>query len=287
MASDDPAGKLPGNPPAGSHGQPPSRNQSDADAEQDKIPIYNQRQPHQDQQDDSSQQPNWRGRLQKLPELFARADFWLALFTFFLVIETAITIRVLTATDEALHKTADAQEKSTEIADRLREITEANERPWVGPGNAAIRSGVEKDKPLKFEVIITNSGRQPAILNTYSSARIIDGDEWKNEFYRADVYAWEADCIGRKFTDKEPSRLLFPGEAGRGLGYALTVSSDAASPPFMASEGLVNGDDVALLRGCFIYEAFQATRHTSFCYFYRKGDDAGRLSFCTVGQYAD
>jgi hypothetical protein len=287
MSSEDTPRHVQGNSPANSESQPSDSDHRNTDIPPNTIPIYNQRAPANNQGNNASGEPNWRRSFRYVRDRFPKADVVLAFFTGVLVIETWMTIAVLTKTDGALHKTADAQEKATEIADRMREITEANERPWLGPSDARVFDNKEKDKPLKVTIMTMNSGRQPALANMHLTLKRYSAEEWQSEAYRPDVYTWQSNCYSTQFSDKVAVRQVFPGLIQGSQTYSLSGSSDNGTPPFFVTDELMRGDDVVVALGCFVYEAFKVTRRTMFCYYYDKSVDIKHLALCPIGQDAN
>src|SRR6516162_2732618 len=58
------------------------------------------------------------------------------IFEALLVVVGFLQWLVLSRTDEALHLAAQAQKSSAETAEKLRVLTEATERAWIGPSAA-------------------------------------------------------------------------------------------------------------------------------------------------------
>lgn len=90
----------------------------------------------------------------------------------------------------------------------------------------------------------------------------------------------------KKFTDREAVRLAFPS-ATPNPAYTMSITTEELAHPILGTEKLASGEDVVVLLGCYVYESSNVSRHTSFCYFHRKGGDINHLAYCAVGQYAD
>lgn len=91
---------------------------------------------------------------------FPAADFWLALFTLALVVETAISLYILDKTDTALHSAALA-------ADDANKLNAVGLRPWVDfdmfdVGAGFIVTADTVNFGAKFS--LKNSGRLPALM---------------------------------------------------------------------------------------------------------------------------
>jgi hypothetical protein len=93
-------------------------------------------------------------------------NFWPLTFTAVLAVATVGQVivvsrqtAILSSTDTALNRAADAANDSAKTAARLREITETTERAWVGPVNAEIDGPIELDKPIKISTGFANTGR--------------------------------------------------------------------------------------------------------------------------------
>jgi hypothetical protein len=179
---------------------------------------------------------------------FPRAEIWLALFTGVLVIETGISLRLLSTSDEALNRAAEAADKSATISDRLREITEETDRAWVGPTNAAIDGSVEIDKPIKVSIDYANSGKRPAVLNIISGIEVISLGDWRNVFTDADIWSWESRCITRVFVENDRDLSIRVAYPSTGTStYAIHMVSDEANEiakRFILDQPFINGDKI-------------------------------------------
>ena len=82
-------------------------------------------------------------------------------------------------------------------------------------------------------------------------------------------------------------RQLFDSTSGT-YTYLLTAKSDGGGNPFRATDKLLKEDEVAVIQGCFVYSTFGASRHSIFCFYYRKNAVYyANLAYCPVGQYTD
>jgi hypothetical protein len=85
-------------------------------------------------------------------------------------------------------------------------------------------------------------------------------------------------CIQRQ--EWQGGGIVYPSATG----YRLTVETGVE----FADETLANGDKLILLQGCFLYKSLNISRHSYFCYFYKKGStELQNLSICENGHYAD
>src|SRR5271169_331457 len=86
--------------------------------------------------------------------VLALATFFLAAFTLELVNVASKQTKILSATDRALHLTASA-------ADKMRILSEATDRAWIGPFRAA-HEPFTAGKPVKISIDYNDTGRLPA-----------------------------------------------------------------------------------------------------------------------------
>src|SRR5689334_14866943 len=125
MTVENRSGHITGNSPSDSQREPTHQNHPDPEVKVDERPENNQPNPNENYSYSAYKQPDWRSRLAKIRNSFTRpADFWVALFTAVLAVETAISLRILHNTDEALHE-------SSRAANEANQMNISGLRPWV------------------------------------------------------------------------------------------------------------------------------------------------------------
>jgi hypothetical protein len=213
----------------------------------------------------------------------------LAWFTYKLQQVASTQTEILAHTDLALNLAATAQTASAQTAEKLRLFTEAAERAWIGPINAAIVGQLEGGKPITAAVAYLNTGKQPAPLIAAGILRRFSKAEWSSAAARGEILAFEQDCMSKPMPGFSPTNIAYPN-----TGAAIYRWSVGSNDPviedkdrFVATDEIMTEGLFALL-GCFIYNTAKSTHHSSFCFYYEgKESDPKGLSICLIGQNAD
>jgi hypothetical protein len=200
---------------------------------------------------------------------------------------------VLWRTDQALHLAAKAQQEAAGVANKMRVIIEATERPWIGPNGARIEGTLETGKRISTTVPYQNTGRQPSPLLITTSPKLFTREQF--EKITGDVTMWifakQQSCMATAV----PWNFLNTRVAYPTIGfstYLLHVDSDDASlvprDRFLATDKFMSGDEIFVFVGCFVYGTTETPHHSSFCFFYdHKVSDIHSLPYCLTGQRAD
>lgn len=171
--------------------------------------------------------------------------------------------------------------------DVLRKTDTASRRAWIGPSTASITSGVEKDKGIAAQVQYLNTGREPAFdLVPYTDVAIFSLADWENGSAARVIMGWKDECLAAN-PPFGGTRMAFPSSSNNSF-YHVSFNTDDHVPKIVVSDALTNGNDIFVIRGCFMYRSAGEHRHTSFCFFYQaKLTNLPNLSICTVGNDAD
>jgi hypothetical protein len=126
-----------------------------------------------------------------------------------------------------------------------------------------------------------NTGREPALSFVFHAAPL--------------VASLSEDAEGKlagKMTDYLQKCISTPARALAGVVFptsgfsASQLSSEVDGK--LIDEGVVAGEKILVVQGCFAYQTGNITRHSAFCFFYRADQtDIAHLNVCLSGNYAD
>jgi hypothetical protein len=179
---------------------------------------------------------------------------------------------------EAAEKQASAMADSAKAA---RDNLIAAERAWVGPRNAKIEGAIEVGKPVEVTIEYANTGHEPAqnFFSAVDTFAVTDAED-KNGASLRKMSEYFEKCKNSR--NMIVGQVVFPTSGFS--TYNLSIKSD---PSFITQE-LLDGEKILVVQGCFLYESFNAFRHTYFCYFYNsKRSKTSNLSICAIGDSAD
>ena len=273
--ADNRAGDIARVSPTHSEAQPPQGNQTNADPDTNNVSVNNEIPTTQHETKNQHQEPRWRRSLSYIFQHFPRADSWLAVFTFLLVIETFLTIRVLSATDKALHQTAEA-------TTRIREITEADDRGWIAPLTPDFTTNAVINLPIQIAARYVNVGRSPATRMKISVVFDTIEKPPGADFARL-PYISESFCT------------MHPAINDMGMAYpgisTNTYYVSTSQQQIIWDQELADEHKMLRMRECISYITFDKVHHVWACYV-----SAGRLvanrdrwvgADCNGGQGAD
>jgi len=157
----------------------------------------------------------------------------------------------------------------------------ATQRAWVGTTDANI-SGGTISAPVKGTVFYVNSGREPARFHPDASEYVYSRGSWDSGSAESAIVANKEQCFSIKQVDGQ--QFVWPS-TGLSSYIAHVPSKRIPQPGVVAwSDDIVKGNDIFVIDGCFVYEAFGEIHHTAFCYFYdSKMTDMQHLNICTFG----
>jgi hypothetical protein len=161
-----------------------------------------------------------------------------------------------------------------------RETLISGNRAWVAVKDVRIEGARDGNTPTFF-VVYENLGREPAVsvsehnyFHTVSSAALpallkeIGSDKTGR------------DCLA---LDPQPgANIIYPSPNGPSVNFQIDTDSPLKG-------GVTQGATRIVISGCFAYETFGQTRHTSFCRIWRpiEGRQSGFLDGCFVGEHVD
>jgi hypothetical protein len=177
-------------------------------------------------------------------------------------------------------KAADAATKQSENSDKA--LIQA-QRAWVGPRNAAFAAEPAVGKPIEITMEYQSSGHEPALAFIYAiDPFLATTDDDTNGIVAAKLQNYAMSCKNTR--EWQGGSVIYPTTGGFGGGYTLSVKTKDD----FVDEPLTKGEKFLLLQGCFLYQTFDAPRHSYFCYFYKQGfTRIQNLNICLSGHHAD
>jgi hypothetical protein len=251
MSSEDTPRRGQGGVPTDSQGKPTDHHHSNPDVKMDEGSKDYHPDPDEYYPERPQEQPGWRGRLAKIRNFIVRpAEFWIALFTVVLAVETGISLRILSKTDEALHKTS-------ESTDKIRELTEANNRAWLAPLPAIINQIPTVGNLAKVALTYTNVGHSPAtnILLSYLFDSVSSPPD--NDMNRGDP-------VNEDFCKEYPPK----DDAGTAYPNAGSSTYSTMSFPIRWDSDFVQENKLLRVRFCLAYKTFEKIHYTWKCYYF-------------------
>jgi hypothetical protein len=180
---------------------------------------------------------------------------------------------------------ADAAKISADTAIKQAENSERSliqaQRAWVGPRNAVFAAEPVVGKPFEITITYENSGHEPAIafisfVEAFGMKIINDREGYENI---------KQDMSGCRDSKQWPGgSIIYPGGSSFGSGYNLSIKTKDD----FVTDGMVKGNELIIVQGCFSYKTFDQPKHSSFCYFYKQGvSKASNMNICPSGHEAD
>jgi len=174
----------------------------------------------------------------------------------------------------------DQAEAARQGAAVARDNMIASERAWVGPSDASIIGGVKENTPIVVNIAIFNSGREPA-KNFSQSIQIMTatGD---STMLLMDMKDYVVQCFARVAGSQ--AQVIYPtvGFGAGGVSFQETLSADKVDA------NIISGNTYVIVRGCLTYQTIGATKHSSFCFFYKGGTTKPEhLNICANGSDAE
>jgi hypothetical protein len=128
----------------------------------------------------------WFGWWRNGPDRFA---FLIALFTFALF---AATAGLWLATNSLVEDARDSG------------------RAWIGPADARLAEGIQKDKAVKIAIQYTNTGRQPAPYVLLINGKVFGEKEWEDGTAVQNIIASQKNCMGIDALNNPIARVAYP-----------------------------------------------------------------------------
>jgi hypothetical protein len=172
-----------------------------------------------------------------------------------------------------------------------RDIYVANERARIGPIGSSIEAELKVSEPIRFMVAYVNTGREASSTFMYEHPELFSLAKWNDGTAAINIEEFKKRCLEKIPSDADIAQTIFPttGQAT----YFWHVKSNAAgagafATPFVVTDRLMAGEEVAVLEGCFVYETISKIHRTIFCYYFQqKETTTSTLNYCSVGQFAD
>jgi hypothetical protein len=179
-------------------------------------------------------------------------------------------------------KLAGAAQKSADAADKN---LIASQRAWVGTVDATIiKSGI--GTPIKGTAAYINSGREPAKISPSAAEYLYTRDEWNSGKAVEYILTRQQECLN--IQSIAGFRFAWPtsGFSNYFMHFPEGQIPQVGVIPW--SDRINEGQDILVVQGCIVYEAFGDIHHTAFCYDYdSRTSDLAHLNICTVGNYVN
>ena len=177
---------------------------------------------------------------------FPPPEFWVALFTVALAVETGISLYILDRTDTALHSAAQA-------AADANKLNATGLRPWIDFDVFDIGTGFSfnrEDVDFGARYSLKNTGRLPAmIVNPHFEMRPLTvAPGQTNEIADVIKERQSETCKGKQF---DTGNTVFPGQS---FVEAYQVTVKASRRSFDGVANLGQPVFVVLITGCVVYQ---------------------------------
>jgi hypothetical protein len=146
-----------------------------------------------------------------------------------------------------------------------RDALEHGQRAWLSPQNAIVEtaSPLGKGAPLRFEIIYSNSGREPA-LGFSSDVEAITAPlppKWTSGEWTDLVVGDNDTCASLNPIDGGP--VIYPELSA----FSPTMSLYATVNDSARIAQIAVPEVVLVLRGCLVYKTYDKRRESAFCFF--------------------
>jgi hypothetical protein len=143
-----------------------------------------------------------------------------------------------------------------------KKALELTQRAWVNPIGGKLTTRVRANEAIHFQIILTNSGREPAIDVAFKFLNhTIEGYDPKVIDMAYISVPENTACVG--FDPKSNRTVIAPTNAGA-VGW--NFDSQHGEPSLLADEKIANGTKFYVVEGCAAYKTYSAKHITSFCY---------------------
>jgi hypothetical protein len=192
----------------------------------------------------------------------------------------------------ATKRAADAATTQSEIATKQAEISAKqaensdkalvqSQRAWIGPRDARLEAKPVVGQKNKYLVEYQNTGREPALSFVFHTAPLVASlSEDADGKLTGRMTDYLQKCVNT--LPRALAGVVFPTS-----GFSVSQLSSEVDEKLI-DEGVVVGEKILVIQGCFVYQTGNITRHSAFCYFYRANQtDIAHLNVCLSGNYAD
>jgi hypothetical protein len=188
-------------------------------------------------------------------------------------------------TDKLIDANVKLAGAAQESADTANKNLIATQRAWVGTIDASIIKG-EIGTPIKGTAAYINSGREPAKVSLSGAEYIYTRDEWNNGKAVEDITTHQQDCLNIQAI--AGFRFAWPTTGFNNYFMHFPEGQIPQVGVIPWSDRLNQGQDILVVQGCIVYEAFGDIHHTTFCYAYdSRIADMAHLNICTAGNYVN
>jgi hypothetical protein len=213
--------------------------------------------------------------------------FFAAGFAFLQWLELGRTDKNIERQANLIGEQLKAMNTQADAARRSADAIELNQRAWLSPINARLKSPLKADETPTFLIDVQNVGREPAFDATY---RIADGLIAIPQTFSD----WTMLPVGENdLCDKtlplSGNPTIFPGS---GLSNSsLSILYIVAAPTQFSTpiSNIIEKKAILFVRGCIAYTSVNKTRHTAFCNYIEPNSDppaAWPIKSCPKGSKA-
>ena len=190
-------------------------------------------------------------------------------------------------TDKIIAVDTDLAQAAKDQAAAQRDNVELSQRAWIGPFDAKV-APLALDQPVKVTVEYRNSGRQPAQMLQFVFQRRFSEQDYIN-IKTGFKFVLDAQTTCKNSDIYDLSQTVFPTEQSTFYNSFSDSGAQGLPNTFKADQALIDGKQVDVVVGCFIYRTFGKVRHTAFSYFYKAGvtTDPAHLNIYPYTGFAD
>jgi hypothetical protein len=165
----------------------------------------------------------------------------------------------------------------------VQESLVAGTRAWVVPTGAKVDGPLKAGTSVRIKILYENTGREPAqhMRHIWAWNVIpVKTDAANVPYIGAEETPWPAQnlqCLGDV---GEGGRPVYPGSKNEDIRYIFNGN------PIFVSQELIEKKASFVIFGCLVYQTFNVTRHSPYCFFFqphrdRPIDDA-TMEFCPI-----
>jgi len=185
------------------------------------------------------------------------------------------------ATDKQLRLTVESNRTN-------RDIYVANERARIGPTGSSIEGELKVSEPIKFMVAYVNTGHDASSTFMYGHVELFSLAQWNDGSAAIKIEKITNSCLEKVPSDMDPAQTIFPTTGQATYFWHIKSNAEDFPDPFVVTDKLMAGEEIAVLEGCFIYKTVRESHQTIFCYYFQqKETPLSSLNYCTVGQFAN
>jgi len=185
------------------------------------------------------------------------------------------------ATDKQLSLTVESNRTT-------RDIYVANERARIGPTGSSIEGDLKVSEPIMFMVAYVNTGHDASSTFMYGHVELFSLAQWNDGSAAINIKKITNSCLEKVPSDMDPTRTTFPTTGQATYFWHIKSNAKELAAPFVVTDKLMAGEEIAVLEGCFIYKTVGEIHQTMCCYYFQQKETTpSALNYCTVGQFAN